>query len=113
MLKDKAKNGSDEGSLNELAASIAFKLVRNAIPLADPQPSVPQEGGSFVERQDANISASQGAETVLLDQPPRGEESADEYRRRADACLNWAREASTDDVRLACLALATAWLKRP
>ena len=83
MLKDKAKNGSDEGSLNELAASIASKLVRNAIPLADPQPSVPQEGGSFVERQDANISASQGAETVLLDQPPRREESADEYRRRA------------------------------
>jgi hypothetical protein len=111
MLKDKAKNGSDEGSLNELAASIASKLVRNAIPLADPQPSVPQESGSFVERQDANISASQGAETVLLDQPPRREESADEYRRRADACLSWTREASGDDVRLACLALATAWLK--
>jgi hypothetical protein len=31
--------------------------------------------------------------------------------RAADACLNWAREASSDDIRLACLALATAWLK--
>jgi hypothetical protein len=71
---------------------------------------VPQEGDSFVERQDANISPSHGAETVLLDQPPR-RKSSDEYRRRADACLSWAREASTDDVRLARLALATAWLK--
>ena len=35
MLKDKAKNGSDDGSLNELAASIASKLARNAAPLAD------------------------------------------------------------------------------
>lgn len=111
VQKDKAKKSSDEGSLNELAASIASKLVRNAVPLADPQPGVPQEGSSFVERQDANISPSQGAETVLLDQPPRRKQSAEEYRRRADACLNRAREASTDDVRLACLALATAWLK--
>ena len=44
VQKDKAKNSSDEGSLNELAASIASKLVRNAVPLADPQPGVPQEG---------------------------------------------------------------------
>jgi hypothetical protein len=85
MLKDKAKNGSDDGSLNELAASIASKLA-NAAPLADSQPSVPQEGDSFVERQDANISPSHGAETVLLDKPPR-RKSSDEYRRRADACL--------------------------
>ena len=48
-----------------------------------PSPAYHREGGSFVERQDANISASQGAETVLPDQPPRREESADEYRRRA------------------------------
>ena len=76
-----------------------------------PSPAYQQEGSSFVERQDANISPSQGAETVLLDQPPRRKQSAEEYRRRADACLNWAREASTDDVRLACLALSFAWLK--
>ena len=109
-LKDKSKQSGD-GSLNELAASIASKLARNVVPLIDPQPSVPPEGGSFSEQQDANISPSQGAETVLLDQPPRRKQNADEYRRRADACLNWAREASSDDVRLACLALATAWLK--
>ena len=108
MVNDRAKN---DGSLNELAASIASKLARNAVPLTDPQPSVPQEWGGFVERQDANISPPQGAETVLLEQPPRRKHSAEEYRRRADACLGWAREASTDDLRLACLALATAWLK--
>ena len=110
MLKDKIKNSSHAGSLNELSASIASKLTRNAAPPTDPEPSLPQEGGGFVERQDANISPSHGAETVLLDKPPR-RKSSDEYRRRVDACLSWAREASTDDVRLACLALATAWLK--
>ena len=58
MVNDTAKN---DGSLNELAASIASKLARNAVPLTDPQPSVPQEWGSFVERQDANIFPPQGA----------------------------------------------------
>ena len=113
LLKDKAQQSqqSGDGSLNELAASIASKLARNVVPLTDPQPSVPPEGGSFSGQQDANISPSQGAETVLLDQLPHRRQSAEEYRRRADACLIWAREASTDDVRLACLALATAWLK--
>ena len=47
----------------------------------------------------------------MHDQPPYRKESSDEYRERADACLNWAREASTDEVRLACLTLANAWLK--
>ena len=45
------------------------------------------------------------------DQPPRMKPTSDEYRGRADACLNWARETSTDEVRLACLKLAHAWLK--
>jgi hypothetical protein len=48
---------------------------------------------------------------VLHDQPPGAKPTSDEYRIRADACLNWAREASTDEVRLACLTLAYAWLK--
>jgi hypothetical protein len=109
-LNDKPKQPGD-GSLNDLAASIASKLTRNVVPLTDPQPSVRPEGVSFSGQRDANITRSQGAETVLLDQPPLRKQNADEYRRRADACLDWAREASSDDVRLACLALATAWLK--
>jgi hypothetical protein len=113
LLKDKAQQSqqASDGSLNDLAASIASKLARNVVPLTDPQRSVPPEGGSFSGQHDANISPPRGAETVLLDQPPRSRQSAEEYRRRADACLAWAREASTDDIRLACLALATAWLK--
>ena len=39
MLKDKAKNSSHAGSLNELAASIASKLARNAVPPTDPSPA--------------------------------------------------------------------------
>ena len=37
--------------------------------------------------------------------------AADEYRRRAEVCLSWAQHAPADDVRLACVALAMAWLK--
>ena len=45
------------------------------------------------------------------DQPPGTKPTSDEYRVRADACLSWAREASTDEVRLASLTLARVWLK--
>ena len=46
-----------------------------------------------------------------LSTTPCGGPPSDEYRVRADACLHWAREAPSDEVRLACLALANAWLK--
>ena len=36
---------------------------------------------------------------------------AEEYRRRAEVCLSWAQHAPADDVRLACVTLAMAWLK--
>jgi hypothetical protein len=70
MPMDQAKQSRD-GSLNQLAASIASKLARNAVVPADPQPSMPQEGASFSQRQDTKIFPSQGAETVVQDQPPR------------------------------------------
>jgi hypothetical protein len=91
MVKD--QNKSRDGSINELAAYIASKLARNA-PI-DSEPILPPRE----------------ATTVMHNQPPYWKESSDEYRERADACLNWAREASTDEVRLACLTLANAWLK--
>lgn len=37
--------------------------------------------------------------------------TADDYRARADECLNWAREAPGDEARLACITLAQTWLK--
>ena len=110
MVKDQSK--SRDGSINELAASIASKLARNA-PI-DPEPSDPQKADGLFdqsERQDDKVPPPQEATTALHNQPPYRKESSDEYRERADACLNWAREASTDEVRLACLTLAKAWLK--
>ena len=110
MVKDQSK--SRDGSINELAASIGSKLVRNAPAPIDPEPGDPQKGDGLIdqsERQDDKAPPPREATTVMHDQPPK--ESSDEYRERADACLNWAREASTDEVRLACLTLASAWLK--
>ena len=110
MIKDQSK--SRDGSINELAASIGSKLARNAPAPIDPEPGDPQKGDGIIgpsERQDNKVPPLQESTTVMHDQPPK--ESSDEYRERADACLNWAREASTDEVRLACLTLASAWLK--
>ena len=106
------QNKSRDGSINELAASIASKLARNA-PI-DPEPSDPPKGDGLIcqsQREDDKIPPPREATTVMHNQPPYWKESSDEYRERADACPNWAREASTDEVRLACLTLANAWLK--
>ena len=48
---------------------------------------------------------------MSLDNQPRPTPMADEYRSRVDVCLNWAREAPTDEIRLASIALAQAWLR--
>jgi hypothetical protein len=109
MIKDQSK--SRDGSINELATSIGSRLARNAPAPIDPEPGNPQKGNGLIdqsERQDDKVPPPQEATTALHNQPPYREES---YRERADACLNWAREASTDEVRLACLTLASAWLK--
>jgi hypothetical protein len=112
MVKDQSK--SRNGSFNELAASIGSKLARNAPAPIDPEPGDPQKRNGLIdqsERQDDKVPPPREATTALHNQPPYRKESSDEYRERADACLNWAREASTDEVRLACLTLASAWLK--
>jgi hypothetical protein len=114
MLKDQSK-GSRDNPINELAASIASNLVRNAAEPSDP----PRSGASVLsedsftlesERRD-EIPAPQEVDLEMHHDPLRTNRTSDEYRGRADACLNWAREASTDEVRLACLMLANAWLK--
>ena len=38
-------------------------------------------------------------------------QAADEYRRRAEVCLSWAQHVPADEVRVACVTLAMAWLK--
>ena len=38
-------------------------------------------------------------------------QAADAYRRRAEMCLSWAQHVPADDIRVACVTLAMAWLK--
>jgi hypothetical protein len=90
MIKD--QSNSRDGPINELAASIGSKLARNAPAPIDPQPGDPQKGDGIIgpsERQDDKVPPRQEATTVMHNQPPYRKESSDEYRERADACLNW------------------------
>jgi hypothetical protein len=116
MLKDQSKQSRD-GSVNELAASIASKLARNAAVPND----APRAGASVLSEDSFTLESKRRDEIPALHEeaapemshrdPLRTNGTSDEYRGRADACLNWAREASTDEVRLACLMLANVWLK--
>ena len=107
-------------SVSEIAASMASRLAKTreaggivtsdpleAGPLAEDEQSCGCEGGRLDES---------GAQKQVVVQIPHGQmgstkPNADEYRGRVDACLSWANEAPTDEVRLACLMLAQAWLR--
>jgi hypothetical protein len=115
MLKDQSKESPDS-TISGLAASIAAKLTRNAASPSNP----PQAGASVLsedsftlesERRDEIPALQEVAREMFHDQLPGAKLTSDEYRIRADACLSWAQEAPTDEVRLACLTLASAWLK--
>lgn len=115
MLKRQSEESADT-SINALAASIASKLVRNAAPPGDPLhpgASVLSEDSFSLDnqRQDEVPALQEIASEMACPYPPRTNRTAEEYRGRADECLNWAREAPADEVRLACLMLASAWLK--
>ena len=106
-------------SVSQIAASMTSRLAKSreaggAI-LADPQM---EEFVAAIEDRCAYAGftpdKSEPAIPVALRMPqePRTTgPNADEYRGRVDACLAWAGEAPTDEVRLACLTLAQAWLK--
>ena len=74
--------------------------------------SVPIEGNPRLVsgRQNEGTASTQITPQILRDQPSLAAVSPDEYRKRLDTCLLWAREANADNVRLACLTLAQAWL---
>jgi hypothetical protein len=115
LLKDQSYQPRD-GSITELAASIASKLARNAAVPSDPPlagATVLSEGSFTLEseRRDEISAPQQVASEMSHRDPLRTNCASNEYRERAEACLNWAREASTDEVRLASLTLANAWLK--
>jgi hypothetical protein len=112
-LRDCAKE-----SVSQIASSMASRLTRSRE--GDPY-GEPRQADDFVvngsscayqrERLDEVTAATHGPSQMSHGQLSCSKPSADEYRGRVDACLNWAREATADEVRLACLTLARAWLE--
>jgi hypothetical protein len=74
--------------------------------------SVPIEGNPRLVggRQNEGTASTQITRQILHDQPSGAAVTPHEYLKRLDTCLMWAREANADNVRLACLTLAQAWL---
>ncbi len=54
-------------------------------------------------RVDNEVLARQWGEGMMI--------TSQEYRRMADECFGWAREAQTDEVRLCYVNLAETWLQ--
>jgi hypothetical protein len=118
---DHAAGDTTRESVSQIAASIASRLARS------------RDGGVLFDETQQGSSVSVLNEAVCANNSDRLEGNnalnqvrfpkmsrdqlqhpkllADEYRARADACLNWAREAPSDEARLACITLAQTWLK--
>jgi hypothetical protein len=113
----KSDHGTEE-SVSEIAASIASRLAKSREARSALSYDPPQAGAFFTEDNPTNVSGRQYDGTastqispqILRDQPSLAAVSSDEYRKRVDSCLLWVREANADNVRLACLTLAQAWL---
>jgi hypothetical protein len=104
-------------SVNEIAASMASRLASSregacGVYIDDQEALAANETGRVYEGGPLNERSAPKAVTLQVPREslPDGKWSADDYREKADACLKWAREAPTDEVRLACLNLAQAWL---
>ena len=106
-------------SVTEIAAAMASRLARSresgGFVASDPQeaettagtgPCYTDEGGL-----DQRVAPKEGILQLACDQPPSAKSGVDDYRGRVDACLSWAKEAPNDEVRLACITLAQAWLR--
>ena len=115
------RDGTKE-SVSEIAAAIASRLARSregasgASDVGDPHRSdaiaLAEVSREYcTERANESSIPNDFGSEMPLDNPPRPTPVADEYRSRVDVCLNWAREAPTDEIRLASIALAQAWLR--
>lgn len=105
-------------SVSEIAASMVSRLARSreggGIISSDPLEADPialNEQSCASWRLDESRAPKQVAVHMSDDQLGSAKPSADECRGRVDLCLSWAKEAPTDEVRLACLTLAQAWLR--
>jgi hypothetical protein len=116
MFENHGKEIRAIANVSEVAASIASRLARNRADSAiiggplQGDASVPDEANRACSsrRLDEGRPPKQVASQMSHDQLPGTRPTSEEYRVRADTCLSWAREASTDEVRLACLILANA-----
>jgi hypothetical protein len=114
-----ATRDSAKERVSEIAAAMASRLARSREGVSDEgdphqADTIPlAEVSSAYGTEHANQSSISSNFTSHMspDKPPRTMPTADEYRRRVDACLNWATEAPTDEIRLASIALAQAWLR--
>jgi hypothetical protein len=107
-------------SVTEIAATMASRLARRresgGVVASDTQEAetIARNEHRYAyesDRLDERAAAKQGVLQMAHDRLPSTKPSADDYRGRVDACLSWAKEAPNDEVRLACLTLARAWLK--
>jgi hypothetical protein len=113
-----AASDTTSESISEIAASMASRLTRSRN--GEVAFDETQQGSIRVFRDVSCDRDSLGENTTLnevlapqmpRDQPQHTKLTTDEYRARADVCLNWAREAPSDEARLACIILAQTWLK--
>jgi hypothetical protein len=113
-----AANDTTRESVSEIAASIASRLARSRNGEA-PFDETQQRGISILKDISCDgdylgentMSNQVLAHQMSHDQIQHTKPTADEYRARADVCLNWAREAPSDEARMACITLAQTWLK--
>jgi hypothetical protein len=117
---DYAARDCAKESVSEIAASMASRLAKTreagGTVSSDPLEAGPVAQGEQICASEGGRLDESGAPKQVVVQIPHGKlgsikSSAEEYRGRVDACLSWAKEAPTDEVRLACLMLAQAWLR--
>ena len=106
-------------SVTEIAATMASRLARSresgGVVVSDTQEAESTARNencyAYESGLDERAAPKQGVLQMAHDQLPSTKPSADDYRGRVDACLSWANEAPNDEVRLACITLAQAWLR--
>ncbi len=107
-------------SVTEIAATMASRLARSrecgGVVASDTQEAetIARKAHCYARESDRlgeRAAAKQDVLHMTHDQLSSTKPSGDDYRGRVDACLSWAKEAPNDEVRLACLTLAQAWLR--
>lgn len=116
---DYAGRDDTRESVTEIAATMASRLARSresgGVVASDTQEAeaIARDEHCYARESnwlDERAAAKQRVLEMAHDQPST-KPTADTYRGRVDACLSWAKEAPNDEVRLACLTLAQAWLR--